>query len=261
MLTLSRKWATGTGDGGDPSGTGTPAVTDPNAEAEALRQEVERLKGAVEQGKAEKTTLEETKANLAAAEQRIAELEANGSTPTAAPSASPVQSLTSEMEWYQQRIANARASNLRDPEAERLLRLAQQDYQAMQWHGIRQRELPKLARVPERFRAKTSEMFDTGRFLTMEDAAVAAQGIILAQEAETGAAEIARRKAADEAAARAAAGKPDTGGGSGREPTATMEGRKLTGSEFKKLTANKTPEARKLWDQLDAGQIEVDWTR
>lgn len=256
-MTLSRKWATGIGDGGDPTGTGTPAVTDPNAEREALQQEVERLKNAVEQGKAEKSSLEEARAALEAANARIAELESNAPPPTGATLANPVQKLVNEIGWYQQRLAQ----NPDDFEAERLLRLASGELQGLRWQALRHQEAPKLARVPERFRAKTQEMFDTGRFLTMEDAAIAAQGVILAQEQEVGAAEAARRKAADEAAARVAAGKPDTGGGSGREPAASAERKRLTGSEFKKLTATKTPEARKMWEQLDAGQLEVDWTR
>lgn len=255
---LSRKWATGIAGGGDPSGTGTPVVTDPNAERETLRVEVERLKGVVEQGKAEKSSLEEARAGLDQANARIAELESNAQPPTGATSANPAQRLMTEIGWYQQRIAN----NQYDFEAERMLRLATAELQGMQWQAHRERELPKLSKVPEKFRAQTQQIFDTGRFLTMEDAAIAAQGVVLSQESTAGAADSARRKAADEAATRAAGAKPDTGGGSGREPGTATELQKMTGSEFKKRTAGmQRQSAEKEWQKIDAGQLEVDWTR
>jgi len=261
-MTLSRKWATGAGDGGDPSGTGTPAATDPNAEVEALRKKVEQLEPQVEQGKAEKSSLEEARRQLDQANARIAELESNAQPPTGVASANPAQKLVGEMQWYQQRIANASASNQYDFEAERMLRLASAELQGLQWQAHRERELPKLSKVPEKFRAKTQEMFDTGRFLAMEDAAIAAQGVVLSQESGAGAADAARRKAADDAAARAAAEKPDTGGGSGREPAAATEVQRMTGIEFKKRVAGMSRQsAEKEWQKIDAGQLEVDWTR
>lgn len=234
-------------------------TSEPARDAETAEQKAARLERELENERGKQAAWQQ---RIAEAEARAVEVESNATPPTGATPTNPTQKLISEMQWYQQRIANAAANNQYDPEAERLLRLAQQDYQGMQWQAIRQRELPKLARVPEKYRAKTQDVFDTGRFLTMEDAAIAAQGIVLAQEAEAGSTDAARRRAADEAAARAAAAKPDTGGGSGREPAAAMEPTKMTGSEWKRRIAGMTRTAAEAeWKKLDSGQLQVDWTR
>lgn len=258
-MTLSRKWATGMAGGGDPGmGTGTPAVTDPNAEREALQKEVERLKNVVEQGKAEKSSLEEARAGLDQANARIAELESNAPPPTSVAPANPYEALGTEIAQYRNHLSQYPD----DMVVKRILAIAENDARAIQWQMVRNREMSKLPKVAEKFRAKAQELFDTGRFAAIEDAAIAAEGLVLRQESEVGAAETARRKAADEAAARAAAGRPDTGGGSGREPAGATEAQNMTGSEFKKrVAAMSRQSAEKEWQKIDAGQLEVDWTR
>ena len=245
------KGGTTTEQGGEAKATGTAQGAGANAETEA--QELARLRAAHAQSLAEKTGNEQTKAELDAARERIAQLEASGTPPTPAPSANPFDSLAAEIGQYQQIIAGDPTNLV----AQRLLRQAEGDYRSLQWQGVVQRESPKLEKAPEQFKAKAKELFGTGRYLTAEDAILAARGAVLSDDEI----EKARRKAADDAAAALAVKKPDTGGGSGTETAGTTRRRQMTGSEFAQRVKEKTPEAFALRSELDGGKLEVDWTR
>lgn len=249
-MTVDPTRATESAPGGDPTGTGTGAATDPNAR-ETPEQEVARLRAALEQSKAEKSTLEEAKRERDALMDRIAQLEAGGTPPTPPPPAHPGHQLLNEIAQYEQIVA-AEPNNYA---AQRFLRQAKADLIALQWQALREREMPRLMRSDEKYRAKAIELFDTGRYLTAEDALLAARGALLSDDEL----DKARKKAADEAAARLAANKPDTGGGSGTESGVATQKRVYTGSEINRLQKENPSAARKLWQQIDSGQVEVNW--
>lgn len=251
-MTLDPKGATGAPDGGDAAkaATGTAAATDPNAE------EVERLRAALEQSKAEKETLEQTKRELAATQARLAQVEQSGQPPTTAVPANRYQKVMLEL---QQAEATYQPGDIY---AQDFIERKRAELASIQWQEISRSQLPKIEALADaKLKAKARELWATGRFLLAEDAIAAAEGEVARESRNVSAAEQARRKAADEAAARLAESKPDTGGGMGGDSPAATKKKVLTGSEFSKLTEANTPEARKLWEQHDAGAVEVDWTR
>ena len=254
-MTADPTRATETVPGGDPQGTGTGATTDPNA-SETQEQEIARLKAALEQSKAEKSTLEETKRERDEANGRIAQLEAQAQPPMQMPPAGPVQALAQEIAQYEALVATEPGNFA----AQRLLKNARAEWAGMQWQAAYQRESPKLDRLAEPLRSKATELFSTARYASADDAILAAEGFLAREGRNKSVAEEARRKAADEAAAKAAQSKPDTGGGSATE-AAVSKRRVLTGTEFNRMTQTKSKEARQLISDLDNGKVEVDWAR
>ena len=260
-MTVDPKGGTATQPGGETSAPGTAAGQGANTEndPEKLRAEVARLQAAQQQSLAEKSTLEQTKRDLEAAQQRLAELEAGGTPPTApARSANPFEILSTEIGQYREHLAR----NPDDLAVRRLLAQAENDYRGYQWQMILQREKPKLDTAPEAYRAKAIELFGTGRFASAEDAILAARGGALSDD------DIAKAKqaTADAAAAAAAKDKPSTSTTSASEPAAGI--RKMTGSEYTAFLEKHEgkPEAHKLIADVDGSEFKsptvvVDWSR
>lgn len=254
-MTVDPTRATDAADGGDPTGTGTPAATDPNAR-ETEAQRIARLEAALEQSKAEKSNYEATKRELDEARDRLAQLEGAAPPPTAAPPADRIQKLAAEIAGYQSLVA-ADPNNFA---AERMLRAAQAEAAEIQWQAILAYERPKLLGLAEPVRSRAIELLERRYCVSAQQAQLMAEGLVAREGNAATEAERKRREAADAAAAEAARLKPDTGGGSGSEP-AHAQKRVITGSEYNRRTATRTPDAVKLAREVEQGAVEVNWTQ